>query len=131
MKRLLRRFALLLILAWLPMSTLAAASLPNCASHAGSPAGMASGEAAHHGGAPHAGGDPHVNHHPGGSAPDAPATAGGHACAVCGLCHQSGQVQPPPAVVAAPAEVYSAPAALTAPLPSRFVPDPLRRPPRA
>jgi hypothetical protein len=132
MKRLLRRFALLLMLAWLPMSTLAAAALPNCAGHAGAVAASASGDAAHHGDGAHpAGSAHHVHHHPGGSAPDAPATTGGHACAVCGLCHQSGQVQPPPAVVAAPPDVSSAPAARAAPLPSRFVPDPLRRPPRA
>jgi hypothetical protein len=132
MKRLLRRFALLLIFAWLPASTLAAAALPGCASHAGTLTDSGSGDAPHHGGdAHHAGGDPLVHHHsPGNAAPERPATTG-HACAVCGLRHQSGHVQPPPAVVAAPPEVYSAPAALTAPLPSRFVPDPLRRPPRA
>ncbi len=124
MKRLLRRIALTLVVAWLPLNAVAAAALPACAGHLGGDAAATSHAGDHR---HHDGGDRHHGHAPADEAPAPVATY----CGLCGLCHQSGQVHALSAFVAAPIVPTGWHMPALSSLPPGFVPDLLRRPPRA
>jgi hypothetical protein len=121
MKRLFRRLALVLVLAWMPLNALAAAGLPSCLGHGSMPV-PASDHGVHH----HDAGASQHHGEPDGT-PAAPEAA---ACGLCGLCHQFGQVLALSGFDPVRLDPPSWQPRLTDSFSSRFVPDPLRRPPR-